>query len=277
MRARRVDVGGGEEGADNASLSPGKLPAASESLPLFLPLCLRVVSVPRRRGYSITEPALPCPSARTFLFPLRCRGLASGAAAAAAAQHGGVFWSKSEVTISGGLFYGNTAPDRGGVFDLGGSGHMSITGGTFRSNYGGDDGGVGFVTSSSSLEVSGGSFLDNWSDINGGGFSVETGSSLVVSTAVLGMALGAVRLGANRSPLPPGRSVADAGLGEGGRTGGIRPRVSDSLSPRSDKGKGSGDGGYDAKKMPCGDSGANFSAFPPPNPPPPYLPGPVRS
>lgn len=95
-------------------------------------------------------------------------------------QNGGVFWTKGTVTITGGDFYDNESPDRGGVFDAGADGVVTLAGGNFESNRGGDQGGVGFVTTGSTVYIVGGTFSANQADIDGGAFSVETSATFEV-------------------------------------------------------------------------------------------------
>lgn len=94
-------------------------------------------------------------------------------------QSGGVFWTKGEITILGGVFDGNKASEKGGgVFYVDqeeGTSSIVIQNGTFIRNTAEEDGGVGIVTEDATLYVYGGTYSENIAFNGGGVFAAQDG------------------------------------------------------------------------------------------------------
>lgn len=93
-----------------------------------------------------------------------------------------MFWIQGHLTILDGLFVGNEAEGRGGVF-LVKIGDVVVQNGIFEGNRA-EDGAVGFTTEDSTLHVNGGTFSRNIAGNGGGVFFVDEDTTFAVSFEV---------------------------------------------------------------------------------------------
>lgn len=91
-----------------------------------------------------------------------------------------MFWTAGNLTILGGVFDGNEADGRGGVF-LVKEGIVVVENGTFGGGNEAEDGAVGFASDGSKLYVNGGTFSGNSAGNGGGVFYIDENTMFAVS------------------------------------------------------------------------------------------------
>ena len=93
---------------------------------------------------------------------------------------GGVFWTKGEVIIRGGVFADNIVSDKGGVMALSEECNVTLLDGRFEGNEAGGRGGVVSFEPGAKLMVKGGEYSANEANTTGGAFSVAEDGDIEV-------------------------------------------------------------------------------------------------